>query len=459
MLFNSYRFIFVFLPVVLAAYWATPSLKARKWISLIASYIFYGAWDYRFALLMLGTTSVDYFTARFIQAATNQQRRKHWLIVSMVCNLGVLGIFKYYNFFASSLNAVVPQGVLPYLHVILPMGISFYTFESMSYTIDVYWERIPALQRFVDYAHFVTMFPRLVAGPIARYSEMAEQLKALPRFLPAADVAEAIHFFTMGLVKKVLIADYLAGHLVNPLFQATDSLGFLSGWVAVLSYSAQLYLDFSGYSDMAVGLGLLLGFRLPRNFMLPYASTSIAEFWRRWHISLSTWLRDYLYIPLGGNRQGEGRSRFNLFMTMLLGGLWHGANWTFVLWGAYHGLALAVHRVTRKHFPAMPRWVNIAGTFLVVAMGWVMFRANSMAEAWHVYRSLLGLNGLVGPAWVLQAGAALVLLVLGLGISFTTDTYEFKPRFGRGWAVACGLLLTVCVARFYAPSPFLYFQF
>lgn len=459
MLFNSFGFIFVFLPVVLIIYWATPNLTARKWISLIASYIFYGAWDWRFAILMLATTSVDFFTARFIEGSNHHQKRKFWLILSMISNLGVLGIFKYYNFFASSLNGMVPGNILPFLNVILPIGISFYTFESMSYTIDVYWERIPALRRFVDYAHFVTMFPRLVAGPIARYSDMAEQLKKLPRWLPAEHIEEAIHFFTLGLVKKVLIADYLAGHLVNPLFAAPDTLGVVSGWIAVLSYTAQLYLDFSGYSDMAVGLGLLIGFRLPRNFMLPYASASISEFWRRWHISLSSWLRDYLYIPLGGNRQGEGRTRLNLFLTMLLGGLWHGANWTFVLWGAYHGIAQAIHRVTRKHFPPLPRWINIAGTFLIVALGWVMFRAESMTAALHVYKSLIGLNGLMGAPWVLQAKSALALLVLGLGISFTIDTYELKPKYRTAWAVACGILLTASIARFYAPSPFLYFQF
>ncbi|HEY3368280.1 MAG TPA: MBOAT family protein [Symbiobacteriaceae bacterium] len=457
MLFNSFRFLFVFLPVVLGVYWLTPSLTWRKYVSVVASYIFYGVWSPKFALLMLFTTSVDFFTARLIDDTGNVRRRKFWMMVSMISNLGVLGIFKYYNFFAESFNAVAP-GLVPLLHVVLPIGISFYTFESMSYTIDVYRGKIPALRHFIDYAHFVTMFPRLVAGPIARYTDMASQLQALPRWLPAETVVEAIHFFALGLAKKILIADYLAAKLVNPLFSAPGGLHFFSGWGAALAYTAQLYFDFSGYSDMAVGLALLLGFRLPRNFFLPYASRSIAEFWRRWHISLSTWLRDYLYIPLGGNRGGAARTQLNLFLTMLLGGLWHGASWTFVIWGAYHGGALLVHRVVSARFRPLPRWLGLAGTFLIVVVGWVMFRMPTLGAALQVYRAMLGLNGL-GGAWLMANRYRLAILAASLCLSFTLDTYEFRPAPRLRWAVAYGLVLVACLTQFSAPSPFLYFQF
>ncbi|MGE5672988.1 MAG: MBOAT family O-acyltransferase [Mycobacterium leprae] len=458
MLFNSFRFLFVFLPVVLLVYWLTPSLKARKYISVVSSYVFYGVWSYKFALLMLATTSVDFFTARLLNDTQSPRMRRLWLTLSMVSNLGVLGIFKYYDFFASSLNALAPHALLPLIHVALPIGISFYTFESMSYTIDVYKGKVPAIRHFIDYAHFVTMFPRLVAGPIARYSDMTAQFHALPRWLPAADVAEAIHFFTVGLAKKVLLADYLATKLVNPLWANPHGLKFTTGWAAALSYTAQLYFDFSGYSDMAVGLALLLGFRLPRNFNLPYTSRSISEFWRRWHISLGSWLRDYLYIPLGGNRKGPWRKSLNLFLTMALGGLWHGANWTFVIWGCYHGIAQVIENTLEGRMKPLPKWLAVGGTFLAVVVGWVLFRANSLGDALLVLRAMIGLNG-IGLAWVRANLFRLVILAGALVVSITVDTYELKPALKLRWALAYGLILTACITMFSAPSPFLYFQF
>jgi alginate O-acetyltransferase complex protein AlgI len=457
-LFNSFRFLVLFLPPVLLIYWLAPSLRQRKWISVIASYIFYGVWSAKFALLMLATTSVDFYTARLIDGSDNPRRRKFWLALSMTVNLGVLAIFKYYNFFAGSLNTVLPHPLLPILNVVLPIGISFYTFESMSYTIDVYKRQIPALEHFVDYAHFVTMFPRLVAGPIARYTDMAAQMRSLPRWLSSDRVVEAIHFFTMGLAKKVLLADWLASNLVAPLFRDPHALRFSTGWVAALSYTAQLYFDFSGYSDMAVGLAILLGFDLPRNFKLPYSAVNISDFWGRWHISLSTWLRDYLYIPLGGNRKGKARQAVNAFLTMLLGGLWHGANWTFVLWGAYHGVAQAGYHMLRKWLPAMPRWLCQGLTMLVVVVGWVMFRADHVRDALVIYKAMLGLNGW-GLAWVRSHVASLVVLGGALILSMTVDTYELKPAPRIRWAVVYGFLLVACIMMFSAPSPFLYFQF
>jgi alginate O-acetyltransferase complex protein AlgI len=458
MLFNSYAFLFVFAPVVYIVYWLLPTLWTRKAWSLAASYAFYGAWSLKFAVLMLITTSVDFFTARLIADTTSPRRKRFWLVVSLCSNLGVLAVFKYYDFFATALNGLLGGRALPLIHVVLPIGISFYTFESMSYTIDVYRGRIPALRHFLDYGHFVTMFPRLVAGPIVRYADMADQLRALPRHPGWERGVSAIHFFTVGLAKKVLIADVLAANLVDPLFASAGSLQMASAWAAALAYSAQLYFDFSGYSDMAVGLGLLLGFEFPRNFAKPYAAVSVADFWRRWHISLSTWLRDYLYIPLGGSRHGSGRTALNLMITMLLGGLWHGANWTFVAWGAYHGVALGLYNVLALRGRPLPRPLSVAITFLTVVLGWVLFRSSSIHEARLVYAAMAGLSGM-GASWLPGHGLILVGLALALALALAVDTYDFEPRLRTRFAVAYALTMLVCVVRVAAPSPFLYFQF
>ena len=454
MLFNTYAFCFVFAPVVFTLYWAARRQDHRKWICLLSSYVFYGVWSLKFAGLMLASTSVDYFTARRIEASSSTRARRAWLALSMCVNLGVLGTFKYYDFFARSLNEVAPHPLLPLLDVALPIGISFYTFESMSYTIDVYRRRTTALDRFIDYAHFVTMFPRLVAGPIVRYTDLAAQLRRLPDRLSANAVLRGIHFFAWGLVKKALIADYLAIHLVDHAFADTSALAFFSGWFAALGYTAQLYMDFSGYSDMAVGLGILLGLQLPRNFELPYRSANIGEFWRRWHISLSTWLRDYLYIPLGGNRSNRFR---NLFLTMLFGGLWHGANWTFVLWGAYHGLLLVLHTVVGKKIP-ISRPLAHGLTLICVVVGWVMFRASDVSHAVDTYRAMLGLRGL-DLGWLRNHPVPITVTVGAMIISFKIDTYDILPPARVVTAVALGIALVLCAMRFALPSPFLYFQF
>jgi alginate O-acetyltransferase complex protein AlgI len=459
MLFNSYGFIFIFFPLFLLIYWSLRGQDARKITSLIASYIFYGAWSPKFALLMLGTTSVDYFAALFIDRQSSERTRRALLLGSMTVNLGVLAIFKYYGFFANSVNALLPRAVLPIVDIILPIGISFYTFESMSYTIDVYRRKVPALRRFLDYAHFVTMFPRLVAGPIVRYRDLAEDLRQMPRRLSAEQVLEGLRFFTIGIGKKVIIADTLARHLVDPAFAESSTLTLTSGWAAATAYAVQLYFDFSGYSDMAVGLALLMGLRLPRNFNLPYAATNMIEFWRRWHISLSTWLRDYLYVPLGGNRKGAGRKYLNMFLTMLVGGLWHGANWTFVIWGAYHGILLALtHLLQDRATWRLPRPLSIALCFTAVVIGWVIFRAESLTQAGEVFRAMAGMNGL-GLQWVRPNALTLGFLVVALVPSFTVDTYDLPARGGMTWTLVQATVLALCIAHLAVPSPFLYFQF
>jgi alginate O-acetyltransferase complex protein AlgI len=432
-------------------------LDGRKYTSAIGSYVFYGVWSVKFALVMFITTSVDYFTAKKIE--DDPGRRRFWLVVSLVSNLGVLAIFKYANFFIDTVNAFVPRPLVPTLNVVLPIGISFYTFESMSYVIDVYRGKVRAARRIIDYVHFVTMFPRLIAGPIVRYSDMEAQLNSL-RQRPGADtVMEAARFFVLGLCKKILVADIIAAHLVNPLFAEAQSLTLVTGWVAALGYTVQLYFDFSGYSDMAVGLALLMGLELPRNFNLPYAARNPVEFWRRWHISLSSWLRDYLYIPLGGNRGTWGFIARNLMITMLLGGLWHGAGWTFVLWGAWHGLGLVFMRLGPVQSVTLPKQAAVALTFLFVVIGWVMFRADSIPQAVLVYKAMTGFSG-AGLGWLGVHPAIVLFLVAAVALSMWRDTYDTAILFcGRTGAMVLGLLFVVCITRLGAPSPFLYFQF
>lgn len=458
MLFNSFSFLCVFAPIFYALYWRIPSSTGKKLLSVVASYVFYGVWDWRFAVLMLATTSVDYFTARKIEDATAQSQRRFWLILSMVSNLGVLAIFKYYDFFANSLMAITGAKSLPLLRVVLPIGISFYTFESMSYTVDVYRREVKALGRFLDYAHFVTMFPRLVAGPIARYRDFAEQLGNLKKELSAELVSEAVIFFVVGMSKKIFIADILASELVDPLFKNASNLTLVGGWLAGLSYTAQLYFDFSGYSDMAVGLALLMGIRLPRNFNLPYSSANPSEFWRRWHISLSTWLRDYLYISLGGNRGGRTRTAINLMLTMGLGGLWHGANWTFVVWGIFHGVALVLYNLKILRAKWLPRFAAVGLTFLFAVVGWVIFRAANVHEALAVFRGMAGLRG-IGAHELVEHAPYVALLAVALVIAFTRDTYDIVVRPTVRRALVFAVALLACLARLSEPSPFLYFQF
>ncbi len=456
MLFNSYGFLFAFLPIVLFAYWQARSNERKKLVLVVASYVFYLVWSVKFAALMFATTSVDYLTAKRMAVAA-REARKRWLVLSLVSNLGVLAVFKYYDFFAGSVNVLAGTAIAPLLRVALPIGISFYTFESMSYVIDVYRREVEALTRFLDYAHFVTMFPRLVAGPIVRYRDLADQLRETPAS-PRDNVVEAVHLLVFGMAKKVLVADFLAARVVGPAFAEPQVVSAARAWEAALGYTAQLYFDFSGYSDMAVGLGLLVGLRLPRNFLLPYAAANPSEFWRRWHVSLSTWLRDYLYIPLGGNRCSKARMHWNLFVTMLLGGLWHGANWTFVVWGALHGAGLVLYNGKVLRAPWMPKAGAVACTFVFVVVGWVIFRAPDVHSAMGMYAGMLGLHGL-GLAELRHGLFGTAVLVAALAISFTFDTYDVKFRPTVSHALAMSALAVACVTRLSIPSPFLYFQF
>ena len=348
MLFNSLVFL-GFLSVVLMVY---PRLHWRRQnlFLLAASYYFYGTWDWRFTSLLMISTVVDYFVGQRIHMATEIRRRKLLLTISVMVNLGILGFFKYFNFFVDSLGVLLDGAGfdphLPVLRIILPVGISFYTFQTMSYTIDIYRKRMEPTRNFIDFALFVSFFPQLVAGPIERARVLLPQIAA-PRQVTRPMITSGLNLMLMGYLKKVAIADTLAP-LVDQIFSQPAGLDTGTLLTGVYAFAFQVYGDFSGYSDIARGVSRLLGFELLENFNAPYLSRSITEFWRRWHISLSTWLRDYLYIGLGGNRKGEFRTYINLFLTMLLAGLWHGAAWTFVVFGALHGVYLTVEKIWLK---------------------------------------------------------------------------------------------------------------
>ncbi len=473
MLFNSYVFLFGLLPVILAGYALLPRRAKTGWL-LVCSYLFYGWWDWRYCLLLLLVTCIDYRVGKQIGLLRQtgegndwKKRAKSWLGVSVACDLGLLSFFKYYDFGVGSLNAVSgwmgTGNVLPLLHLALPVGISFYIFQSMSFSIDIYRGEAEPAKRFLDFACYVSMFPQLVAGPIVRWREMDSQFRN-PERNPGWGGA-GIVLFVMGLAKKVLLADGIAP-LADAAFGA-DAPGGGTAWVGLVAYTLQIYFDFSGYSDMAVGLGLMLGFRFPQNFDSPYKSSSMTEFWRRWHMSLSGWLRDYLYIPLGGNRKGTRRTYINLFLTMLLGGLWHGANWTFVLWGGYHGLWLALERMRGKRscWNRLPAFCQRGATFVAVMGGWLLFRSGTMSDAARMLKGLLGGNGWNWAGGVPAEGSQLiswVMLAAGLVLVFgSRNSWEVSWRPGWRLGMGMGLLAACCLVAILvnSSSPFLYFQF
>lgn len=379
MAFSSPRFL-VFLAILLGVLSVIPGRSFQKRVLMVASCAFYAAWDYRYLGLLATVSVIDYFAANRIHATEELRLRKAWLLLSVASNLGILAYFKYVDFFIDNLNGIL-SGLAPrisHLNVLLPAGISFFTFKTMSYTIDVYRRELEPQRRLLDYATFVTFFPELIAGPIVRASVFLPQMGRDIR--PSRErLSVGSSIFLVGLTKKLLVADVLA-RVADPIFASPELYSGVSIWLGVIAYALQIYCDFSGYSDMAIGVAKMFGYDLPRNFCLPYLSGSVTEFWRRWHITLSTWLRDYLYIPLGGNRHGRLRTHFNLFLTMLLGGLWHGASWNFVIWGALHGAALIAHRGVRAALGRgreVPYALAAPFTFLFVIVCWVPFRSTS----------------------------------------------------------------------------------
>lgn len=391
MLFPTSKFL-AFFVVAFAVYWLLGRHRWRMLWLTAASAFFYMSWSPWFILLIVVSTSVDYFVALRLPQVESSRARKWLVALSVSVNLGILAYFKYVAFILDTTRELthwlgwdVP---IPMAKAFLPLGISFYTFEAISYVVDVYRGRTPPVRNPLNYALYILFFPHLVAGPIVRPYEFLPQIDRPKRFDWARFQAGA-QLFMLGLFKKSVIADNLA-LAVDPVFAEPGKFGSGALWLAVLGYAVQIYCDFSGYTDMALGLAHTLGFKLPNNFNAPYLATSPSDFWKRWHISLSRWLRDYLYIPLGGNRKGPTRTMVNLFITMLLGGLWHGANWTFVAWGAYHGALLAIQRLLPKALerPAF-RPLGMFVTFLAVCAGWVLFRAQTFADALTILRGMV----------------------------------------------------------------------
>ncbi|MEX2579930.1 MAG: MBOAT family O-acyltransferase [Verrucomicrobiales bacterium] len=472
MVFSSHIFLFYFLPFALLVYYATPS-RGRALSLTLLSYLFYGWWNPWFAPLMLGSTLIDYACGRTI-AAPGQSRgkRKAATIVSVVANLGILGFFKYAVFVSENLgwgfgllglDAPADPDFLS--RIVLPVGISFYTFQSMSYSIDLYRGHAKPARNLVDFACYVSMFPQLVAGPIVRYGSVAGQLRERTHSLEG--FVAGFTRFNYGFARKILLANPM-GEIADLCFEAGDgSLTCLLAWTGALAYAFQIYFDFSGYSDMALGLGRMLGFRFPENFASPYKARSLTDFWRRWHISLSSFLRDYLYIPLGGNRKGRARTYVNLVTVMLIGGLWHGAQWTFVVWGGLHGLGLAVERWWRERTGiALPGWIAGPATFAVLLITWVFFRAESLEVALRYLAVMSGVAESDPSAAVLSAVVFRPFHLVMLGASavaawWLPNTGEFLKRV-TGWKILLGLILLALGVRamgLQGFNPFLYFQF
>jgi alginate O-acetyltransferase complex protein AlgI len=474
MVFSSYLFLFYFLPLSLLLYYTAPP-RARHVVLTLLSYVFYGWANPLFVVLLFASTMIDYAAglvmARHPPDGTPRARPARLaLVASIVSNLSLLGFFKYYNFGAENLTALAGWLGLPALgldtalRVTLPLGISFYTFQSMSYTIDVYRGHAQPIRRFIDFACFVSMFPQLVAGPIIRFSEVADQLRS--RNHTTTKFARGVAFLSLGLAKKVLLANP-CGKIADLAFEA-GSLTPLEAWYGVTAYAFQIYFDFSGYSDMAIGLGLMLGFVFAKNFDSPYRSASITEFWHRWHISLSTWLRDYLYVPLGGNRKGRVRTYLNLTIVMLLGGLWHGAAWNFIVWGAIHGVLLGLERVAGKRplYGALPRPVRVAFTFAIVLFAWVFFRAADLPHAMRYLGDMLALGDAAQGAHLLSgivyAPYYLGTFLLAGGIVWRApQTWDWSRTLTMPKAVTALVVFAVSVAVLttQAYNPFIYFIF
>jgi D-alanyl-lipoteichoic acid acyltransferase DltB (MBOAT superfamily) len=467
-LFNSTIFIAFFATVYPLYLLLRRHLKAQNLLLLVASYVFYGAWDWRFLFLLALSTLIDYYAALRIHDSDDAGQRKRFLIVSMVSNLTLLGFFKYFNFFQESLvrllNVVGMQPDWVTLNVILPVGISFYTFQSMSYAIDVYRRHLTPTRSLVDFALFVALFPQLVAGPIERATHLLPQI-IRPRRVLAEEVNAGLYLILLGYFKKVVVADHLAIN-ANTIFNQYESFHGLDLALGTLAFTFQIYGDFSGYSDIARGISKLMGFELMVNFREPYLASNPSDFWTRWHISLSTWLRDNLYIPLGGNRRGAARTYRNLALTMVLGGLWHGAAWNFVIWGAYHGALLIAYRLAsgyglREPAGRLSLAARIAVMFVLTNIGWILFRARS-AEQIVYFVSQMGFGTsarTVGFAYdLLFFAGPLVLLELWQYVARDGMVVVRKPLAFRICLYAA-FVVWILVFGVRESMEFIYFQF
>jgi alginate O-acetyltransferase complex protein AlgI len=491
MLFNSYIFIFVFLPISLIGFYGLTKFRlttaATAWL-VFASLVFYSYWSIANLPLILISIGVNYTVGTAIERAKPKSRKAKTLLWSGIgFNLILLGYYKYADFFLTSVNAIT-NADWTLLNIILPLGISFYTFTQTAYLVDAYRGQTTQ-HNLLTYSLFVTFFPHLIAGPILHHKEMIPQFHRLRNFaFSDKNMAYGLVLFSLGLAKKVLIADNVSPW-VAPIFNNAANVSFIEAWVGALSYTFQLYFDFSGYCDMAIGLGWMLNINLPINFNSPYQATSISDFWRRWHITLSNFLRDYLYIPLGGSRKGEIRRYANLLITMLLGGLWHGAGWTFVFWGGLHGMYLCINHGWRQLSIPLPKIVGWAITFLAVIVGWVLFRAHNLQDGIEILKAMVGMKGIILPGsaqgklsflstlgmqikgWKeflylpdINGNRSLSILWLGiliLWVTFLPNAQQLleRSKLTKWWAISIGLLTSICLLSLNRVSEFLYFQF
>lgn len=475
MIFSTYLFLFWFLPVTLLVYHLVPVRFRNAWVAF-ASYVFYGWWRPEYCVLLFGMTAFNYYCGERIVRTDDPTRKKRWVTLSVVGSLSLLGYFKYAGMFSIWVQTVVgwtgASASIPTLDILLPIGISFYTFQALSYTIDLYRGDAKKADGLVSFAAYIAMFPQLIAGPIVRYQWIADELRERTHSWSRSFLGA--RFLILGLGKKLILADTFA--LAVPAAFENPDPNFAEAWIGVLGYTLQIYFDFSAYSDMAVGLGLFMGFRFPRNFDSPYKSKSITEFWQRWHISLSSWLRDYLYIPLGGNRLGSIRTYINLMLVMLLGGLWHGASIQFVLWGAWHGGLLALERGLGKAHPLrrVPAPVAMLITNFLVILSWVPFRATSIDSMKTVFASMFDFGSGVSLALFQgvelfgadYASAFLTWILIGIPAGFLAtwllpNSWEYLRR-RRPAQIAFEIVVlawSLAVVLSYQSSPFLYFQF
>ncbi|MEO5924658.1 MAG: MBOAT family protein [Bryobacteraceae bacterium] len=459
MLFNTAQF-FAFFAVVLVLFYASPR-PARKYLLLVASYVFYASWNIVFLPLLAIITLVDYGCALWMERFTTPSRRKVFLILSIAVNLGFLGFFKYFNFVAGMIDKSYMMAI------ILPIGISFHTFQSISYIVDVYRGEQKAIRNLADYALFIAFFPQLVAGPIVRAGEFFADFYTW-RKPDSEEVLRGALWMLIGLCKKMVFADQFAQIADTYFGGLATHPGATAAWSGVFSFAMQIFFDFSGYTDMAIGMALLLGFHFPVNFMRPYLAFSITDFWHRWHVSLSRWLRDYLYIPLGGNRGGAVRTYRNLMLTMLLGGLWHGASFNFIIWGGYHGALLGIERIAgRKKFLATPGPLvyplRALFTFVLVCIGWVFFRAVTLQDSLYVIEQMFTgewtAAGALVPVWLF------CFIGIALLIAIAEERWEWMERLPQGSALAYVALVVVLLVSVELIGvtdkavPFIYFQF
>jgi len=470
MVFSSVAFLFYFLPLFLLFYYLTPS-KYKNNTLLAGSIVFYSWGGPVFIFSILLTTAFDYIIVKSIEKSDSKSTKKKLLILSLFVNLGVLFSFKYLNFFVNNINVLLGWVHLSPINIpsiILPIGISFFTFESLTYVIDVYRGHYKSLSSFRNYLTYIIMFPKLIAGPIIPYNKIGYQIEAERNVTAEARLAGFMRFI-FGLSKKVLIANIL-GETVNDIYKlAPENISTTLAWAAAIGYTMQLYFDFSGYSDMAIGLGEMLGFRIPENFNFPYISKSITEFWQRWHISLGNWMRNYLYIPLGGNKNGAFRTYVNLWLVFLISGFWHGAGWNFILWGAYHGFFLMIERLFLKQF--LTRKIAVVYTFFITCIGWVLFRNTDVSVALIMLKKMFLFefhsSSVLSLKFVTVLILALILAFIGIVKPIynsiqSTETLFTKSRLRLNVLYSLALVCFIISASYMVAegfNPFIYFRF